>query len=95
MLSFIDANEQVAPFPPGFAVLDNIQQNALYVGGQYILVWLNSYEVRFQGETMLKITNQRQQSIFGSASVHKGHTVPSIQQQTQAQVLAAEDFVLE
>ena len=98
VLSFIDANNQVVPFPPGFSVIDNIQQNALYVGGQYILVWLNSYDVRFQGVTMLRISNQRQQSIFGSASVHKGHTVPLVQQQTlqaQAQILEAEDFVLE
>ncbi|KAH9260461.1 hypothetical protein BASA82_000139 [Batrachochytrium salamandrivorans] len=97
VLSFIDANDQVAAFPAGFSVIDNIEQPALYLGNQFILVWLNSYDVRFNGVTMLKISNQRQQSIFGSASVHKGYTVPPMAQQAlqpQAQILEAEDFVL-
>lgn len=92
-LLFHDQNGNVQPFPPEFTVTDSDGQPALYLGGQFVLVWLNSYRVSFQGTPVLQITNQRQQSIFGSVNVVKGHgedtTMPAVP------IVPADDAVID
>lgn len=73
-LQYIGDEDEPVPFPAGFTVLDTDRQPAAYMGSQYALVWVNSYEVRYNGHPVLVLRNQRQQSVHGSTQVESGFT---------------------
>lgn len=94
VLQYVDANAAIQPFPPGFTVSDANNNPALYLGNNFVLVWLNSYLVRFNGTAILDLRNQKHQSIFGGAVVQRGHSL-QMGAQPDAQVVLAEDAVVE
>lgn len=58
---------RVGPFPVGFTVVDSLGVPALRLDGTYVLMCLNSYEVRYNGAPVLKIASQHQQIVYGAA----------------------------
>ena len=96
LLRYISNNGQIAPFPPGFTVREDASNApALYLDGAFVLVWLNSYQIRFNNSPIIRVQNQRQQSLFGSSEVEKGHgDQHHVDLVDTVHVLQAEDVVV-
>lgn len=70
-LAYVDENGMRARFPEGFTVFSVVhKEHACFLDGLFVIVWMNSYEVRFNQKVVLSISNQRIQAVSGAAHVH-------------------------
>ncbi|MGZ4849766.1 MAG: hypothetical protein ACXV2C_00070 [Candidatus Bathyarchaeia archaeon] len=65
-----DGGKKVIPIPKGFRVLCTDSNEFVPICQKsFFITWVNSYKVKHGDVTILKIVNQKQQSIISSASI--------------------------
>ena len=66
---FVNNGGAEVAIPNGFSILDNtnnVQVHHLPFVEYFVLAWMDSYDLMFNGEVVLSVNNQRQWSVIGS-----------------------------
>jgi hypothetical protein len=65
-IQFLDVYANQIAIPHGFTLIDSANQNVPQNLNLFLIMWVHSYELKFNGSTIWKMVNQKQQSVMSA-----------------------------
>lgn len=93
-LRFVNELGNIVDVPEGAAVVDSNGIPSALLANNFLLIWLNSYVLLMHGVQILRLDNQRQNSIFGCSAVKKGFDFSQSGIVVPSMVLAEDAIIL-